>query len=155
VEGVRRRLGIESIYPDDPPGKAIHLLRDKKIIGLLPDQDVFGAEGVFVDFMGRPAYTPLGPARLAWAARVPIYVAFCKRDDDGRFTIVANDPIFPDRSRPKAEELARLTQLWSRHVESFIMDHPEQWAWLHNRWKTTPEKLEAQGRARLTFETPA
>jgi len=151
VEGVRRRLGIEPIYPDDPPGKAIHLLRDKKIVGLLPDQDMFGAEGIFVDFMGRTAYTPLGPARLAWAARAPIYVGFCKRETDGRFKILTYDPIFPDRSRPKGEELARLTREWSRLVEEFILANPEQWAWLHNRWKTTPEKLKAEGRARLTF----
>ncbi len=152
MEGVRRRLGMEPIYPDDPPSKSVHLLKDKKIIGLLPDQDVSSAGGVFVDFMGRPAYTPLGPARLAWAARVPIYVMFCKREAGGRFRIVPTDPIYPDRSRPKGEELARLTQQWSRQVEEIILAHPEQWVWLHNRWKTTPEKLVAQGRSPMALE---
>lgn len=152
VEGVRRQLGIQPIYQDEPLSKVVHLLRDNKIIGMLPDQDVFSAEGIFVDFMGRPAYTPLGPARLAWTAKVPICVALCKRETDGRFKIVVHDPIYPDRSRPKGEELARITREWSRLVEEFILSYPEQWAWFHDRWKTTPERLEARGRTRLAFE---
>ena len=40
-------------------------------------------------------------------------------------------------------------------MEEFILANPEQWAWLHNRWKTTPEKLQAEGRARLAFGAPA
>ena len=154
IEGVRKRLGlgIEPIYQDQHLSKVVHLLRNNKIIGLLPDQDVFRAEGVFVDFMGRPAYTPLGPARLAWTAKVPICVIICKREANGRFKMIVNDPIYPDRSRPKGQELARLTREWSRILEEFILAHPEQWAWFHDRWKTTPEKLRAQGRTRLAFE---
>jgi KDO2-lipid IV(A) lauroyltransferase len=95
--------------------------------------------------MGRPAYTPLGPARLAWAANAPIVVFALIRSGD-RFEVVIEDPIWPDRSRRKADELVRLTQEWSRRIEAHIRTWPGQWPWFHDRWKTTPELLASKGR---------
>lgn len=146
VERMRAAHGVATIYRDDPPARMLQLLREGKSVGVVPDQDIEDMAGTFVEFMGRPAYTPLGPARLAWAAKVPIVVVALIREGE-RHAVVVNDPIWPDRTRPKTEELVRLTQEWSRQIEAIIRAHPEQWPWFHDRWRTTPELLAKKGRA--------
>ena len=79
---------------------------------------------------------------------LPIVVGAVFRQGD-RYRVQINDPIYPDRSRPKKEEVLRLTVEWSRQLEEMIAAHPEQWFWFHDRWKTTPELLEAKNRQRL------
>ena len=147
VHEVRLRHGMETLYNDDPPTRLVRILRERRILGLVPDQDSSRLGGVFVRFFGRPAYTPLGPARLALAARAPILCAFLVRQGD-RFVPVVGEPIVPDLSRPRDEEAVRITQAWSDEVEAVVRAYPEQWPWFHERWKTTPEKLIARGRQR-------
>jgi KDO2-lipid IV(A) lauroyltransferase len=106
----------------------------------VPDQDIEEVGGVFVDFFGRPAYTPIGPARLALATGAPIVVTFSKRVGD-QFEAVVNDLIEPDRRAPREEEIVRLTRAWSAQMEAFIAAHPEQWIWFHDRWQTTPQDV--------------
>jgi KDO2-lipid IV(A) lauroyltransferase len=143
----RSQTGLPTIYQDESPAKSIRVLKAGKVIGILPDQDLRNSSGIFIDFFGRPAYTPIGPARLALAARVPMFTAFCLRSESG-FKMVVNEPIYPDFSRPRNEEILRLTKAWSEQVESVIRSAPGQWAWFHSRWRTTPEKLKAHGRER-------
>jgi KDO2-lipid IV(A) lauroyltransferase len=149
VERFRGRHGMATLYRDDPIGPVLRLLRNGGCIGVAGDQDVESLPGAFVEFLGRPAYTPLGPARLAWSANVPILVGVLLRTGVDRFRLQLNPPMFPDRSRPKHEEVLRLTREWSRQMEEIIRAHPEQWPWFHNRWKTTPERLEAKKRRRI------
>ncbi len=143
----RSQTGLPTIYQDESPAKSIRLLRSGKVIGILPDQDLRNHAGIFIDFFGRPAYTPIGPARLALAAGVPIFTGFCLRTESG-FKMVVNEPVFPDRSQPRDEEILRLTKIWSQQIEDAIRSSPGQWAWFHSRWRTTPEKLKARGRER-------
>ena len=148
IENVRLRHGMGTLYTDEPSSKLVRLLRAGHAIGLAGDQDVVDLTGVFIDFLGRPAYTPLGPARLALAARVPLLVGMMLRTEDG-FRMQMNPPIMPDFSAPKREEVVRLTRAWSAELETVIREHPEQWAWFHRRWKTTPERLERRQRRAL------
>jgi KDO2-lipid IV(A) lauroyltransferase len=148
VEDARLRLGLGTIYRDDPPTKIVRLLKAGNCLGIVPDQDVPALPGMFVDFLGHPAYTPTGPARLALAADVPLIPAALLRKGDG-FKVVWDQPIHPDRSRPRKEEVLRLTLAWSKALENMIHAHKDQWAWFHQRWKTTPEKLTARGRTRI------
>jgi lauroyl/myristoyl acyltransferase len=149
VEQLRARLGLHTIYRDDPPTKPVRVLRDGQILAIVPDQDLKVAAGIFIEFLGHSAYTPVGPARLALTANVPMFCGFLLRQPDGSFKVEISDTIYPDRSRPRGEEIERLTRAWSAEIERVILAHPEQWAWFHERWKTTPEKLEARGRRRL------
>ncbi len=148
VVDFRTQTGLPTIYMDDPPSKSLRALRRGEIIGILPDQDLRKLSGTFIDFFGRPTYTTIGPARLALAAKVPIFTGFCLRTETG-FRIVMNEPIHPDLDRPREEEIERLTRAWSAEIEAIIRKHPEQWAWFHDRWRTTPAKLEAKGRVRM------
>ncbi len=147
VARLRRGLGLETFYRDDDPRKPLRMLRDGQAIATVPDQDVRYLAGVFVDFFGRPAYTPIGPARLALAADVPIRCGYLLRRPGGRFELVVGTPIVPDKSRPREEEIERLTRAWSADVERVIRANLAQWAWFHERWRTTPERLEQRGQA--------
>ena len=81
VEDLRRNLSAATIYQDESPSPAIRRLRNGETIGIVPDQDVKTLSGMFVDFFGKPAYTPVGPARLALAAGgVPILPMFMVRE---------------------------------------------------------------------------
>jgi KDO2-lipid IV(A) lauroyltransferase len=154
IERLRRRIGLETFYRDDDPRRALRLLRGGKSIATVPDQDVRYLAGMFVEFFGRPAYTPIGPARLALAADVPIICGFFLRRPEGRFELVVSEPIFPDRSRPRDDEIERLTHAWSAEVEKVIRANPEQWAWFHERWRTTPERLAQRGQSRRAGGDP-
>jgi KDO2-lipid IV(A) lauroyltransferase len=152
IESLRRRLGLETFYRDEPPTRPIRFLREGRYVAVVPDQDVKSLAGMFVDFLGRRAYTPLGPARLALAADVPIVCGFLLRNADGSLRIEVAEPIRPDRRAPRAEEVERLTRAWSAAVESAVRAAPEQWVWFHERWRTTPELLAARGRSALNLD---
>ena len=104
--------------------------------------------GMFIEFLGRPAYTPVGPARIAIAAKAPILPTILYREGK-RLRVRIFDPIRPDLSLSRDAQIAQLTKAWSSVLEDFIRENPEQWPWIHNRWRTTPEKLEARGRRHL------
>jgi KDO2-lipid IV(A) lauroyltransferase len=148
IERLRGTFGMRTLYRDDNPVGILRLLRSGRAIGMAPDQDVASVGGMFIDFFGRPAYTPIGPARLAWTANVPIRVAYVRRGEDGRQQVRFEEPILPDRSKPRHEEIARMTRAWSAQLEAAIRAQPDQWLWFHDRWKTTPEKLAGRGRER-------
>ncbi|MEM7204596.1 MAG: hypothetical protein AAF628_30340 [Planctomycetota bacterium] len=150
IERLRGRHGRATIYRHDPPGKILRLLRDGGSLGIAADEDAVTMSGVFIDFLGRPAYTPLGPARLAIAANVPIMVGAMFRRGE-RFEVQLNTPIWPDRKAPRDEEILRLTRAWSAELQEIIRKHPEQWPWFHDRWKTTPEVLERKKRRQLSL----
>ena len=155
IERMRGRFGMNTLYRDEPIAKIVRLLKRGHSIGIAGDQDVESLPGIFVEFLGSQAYTPVGPARLAWAADVPIVVGLMIRQGEGRYRVQMNAPIFPDRTRPKSEEILRMTQEWCRQLEAVIRENPEQWPWFHDRWKTTPERLEAKARKLVEREAAA
>src|SRR5207253_1913550 len=105
---------------------------------LLLDQNTLKG-GIFVDFFGIPAATAAGPAALAQrtgAALVPIFSA---RQPDRSHQVRILPPIYPDPSAPPEPEIERLTAAATRVIEEQIRACPEQWMWLHNRWKLRPD----------------
>ncbi len=121
-----------------------HLLRQNKIVGLMPDQDTDGLEGDFVEFFGSPAYTPVGPAALSLITGAAMVPCFMVREN-GRFRLVIKPAL--ELAEPVADRRAairQLTQQLSRATEDMIRLHPEQWVWMHRRWKTTPQTLTAK-----------
>jgi len=133
---MRRKNKVETIYSTDSPKRILKILRDNCVIGILPDQDVGYVNGVFVDFLGRPAYTPTGPAAISMASGAAIVPAFLIRQADDRYRIYTEDPIVPSHTGDKKKDLYENTVKWSRVCEDYILRYPEQWVWMHKRWKT-------------------
>jgi KDO2-lipid IV(A) lauroyltransferase len=150
VEDLRRRLGLEIVYQKESPRRLLRAVREGKVVALLADQDLPRLEGVFVPFFGRPAYTPSGPAALAAASGTELVLAYTLRESRDRHRLVVSEPIAFDRSERHGAALAG-TRAWCALLEAVIREHPEQWVWMHRRWRTAlgdrPEAARRSGYA--------
>lgn len=132
---LRKLHDVNIIYRDESPKKILRVLKDNRIMGILADQDVDSVDGVFVNFFGRPAYTPTAPVALAMATGAEIIPSFIIRRD-GRHTFIMEKPVELADTGDEAADMARNTQAWSDVFESYVKRYPEQWVWVHKRWKT-------------------
>lgn len=136
IREMRARAGVGVIHTGPEMRRAAAALQNGHWLAMVGDQDA-GRRGLFVPFMGRVASTPVGPARLAVQAGVPILMGFAIRLDDGRYRFEVEEPLLPgDPGDPDA-----VRHLTSRHVEvleKWVRTHPHMWFWLHRRWKTRP-----------------
>jgi len=123
--------------------RIIRLLRRGENVGFVMDQDA-RRDGIFVDFFGRPASTTPAVASLSIRTGCPVAFVCAQRiPRQNRFRLVLTDVIFPDREADTQEEIHRITQRLTRDLEAVIRRAPEQWLWLHRRWKTYPGKYDA------------
>jgi KDO2-lipid IV(A) lauroyltransferase len=109
-------------------------LQQGKSIGMLTDQSTM--KGILVDFFGRKASTTPVPAVLAITKKRPVVVVACCRTADFKFEGFVSDPIWPDETALEKDDIYRMTLEINRQMESIIRKYPEQYFWLHNRWKT-------------------
>lgn len=136
VADLRERFGARIIYRDESPKKMLKELKEGRILGIVPDQDVDSIDGVFVDFFGKPAYTPVAPVKIAMAAKTKLVPAFIIRKKDNTHKLVIEEPIDPVKGDHAEEDVKRYTQEWTSLLEKHVRECPEQWVWLHERWKT-------------------
>jgi len=133
---VRKERGLRTLA---------RVLREGGYAAFLIDQDARG-KGVFVEFFGREASTTPAVAALALRTGAPIITGFSKRVGGGlRYELTVTPPIWPESRGDRAEDIKRITSEMTRRVESAVRACPEQWMWLHRRWKTRPaEKGKSQ-----------
>jgi len=135
-------IGVRAIY---------EALRAGRWVAMVADQDARRA-GAFVPFLGRPASTATGPARIALATGAPIIMGFVTRCADGRMDLDVEPPLAP--VDPRAPEAAvTLTALHTARLEAWVRRRPELWFWLHRRWKTRPPAIAADETAPLAAES--
>jgi KDO2-lipid IV(A) lauroyltransferase len=108
-----------------------------EMVVLLMDQNVDWYEGVFVDFMGHRACTNKGLALIALKTKAPVIPAFLVREKEG-FTAKFLPEIPLTISGDKTRDVEDNTQQYNQVIESFLRRYPDQWFWLHQRWKTRP-----------------
>ncbi len=133
----RARGGVRSIWRGQD-GAARHMLRALKngeILGILIDQDT-KVQSLFVPFFGELAATPRAAADLALRTGAAVVVGFCHREGEGYRLSMEEVPPPPEQDR-EAAALA-LTATLSARIEAAIRRTPEQWVWMHQRWKTRP-----------------
>lgn len=138
VVGLRKRLNVPTIFREDSSREILNRLKRGEVIGLLPDQDIDNLKGVFVEFFGRPAYTPVAPVRLALANGTPMVINFLVRISGDRYRLIVSDVLRPRVESTRDEAIEKYTRIWMQQFEAVIRQYPEQWAWMHNRWKTQP-----------------
>jgi KDO2-lipid IV(A) lauroyltransferase len=114
-------------------------LREGNSVGMLPDQSTM--KGLMIDFFGRPATTTPVPALLSIAYNRPIVITTCCRGKgEFQYEVFISDPIMPGEYTDKKAEIIRLTEEMTQEMESIIRKYPEQYLWIHNRWKTYKNK---------------
>lgn len=142
IEKVRARGQLRTIWRGAPgAAKAmLKLLKQGGALGLLIDQDT-KVQGVFVDFFGRPAFTPRAAADLALRTRAAPLVGFIHRKPGGGHRMEISALELPKGSGEEA--VVELTQRYTRAIEQAIRQAPHEWVWMHQRWKTRPESERA------------
>ncbi|MBN1688211.1 MAG: lysophospholipid acyltransferase family protein [Candidatus Omnitrophica bacterium] len=142
IVGLRKAVGVRTIYRDGSAKEILRLLRRNEVVGLLPDQDIDSVEGLFVPFLGKEAYTPIAPVRLALVSGAPILVNFLVREPGNRYRVVIGKVIRPVVETTRQEAVFKYTAMWVKEFERVIQMYPEQWAWMHDRWKTMPQDVQ-------------
>lgn len=112
----------------------IQSLRRGGILAFLIDQNL-KTESVKVPFFGRPALTPIGPAKLAIRTESVAVSILIERLPDGRHRMVVGEPLECRRDDDPVELTARMTRV----IEQQIRRVPEQWVWMHDRWRERPK----------------
>jgi len=136
----RASTGNIVIYKQKALHQVLKNLHEGRIVGIVVDQNVQAKDGIFVRFFGRPACTTTVAAALALKTGCPIVPARCVLRDDGRYRMVYGPPVEWTSSGRRTEDIARLTQDIATVIEGWVRETPEQWLWLHRRWKTRPSR---------------
>jgi KDO2-lipid IV(A) lauroyltransferase len=144
VVRTRAELGLRLINFRGQFGDALRLLKRGDILAVILDQNQRRNMGVFVDFLGCPACTSPGLAVLSALSRAPVFPIFTRRRPDGVHEIRFLPPFDPPADR-QPETLRQATQQYTRALEDIIRQYPDQWTWIHRRWKTRPVEAEDRG----------
>jgi KDO2-lipid IV(A) lauroyltransferase len=136
----RKLLGVEAIYSQprrECIQRCLEVLSSGKVLFIQLDQN-FGSGGVFVDFFDQKAATATGPVVFALRTGAPIVPLFIVRQKDNSHRIII-EPEFrleeqADQHQTIVVNIARITKI----IERYIRDYPQEWGWIHRRWKSRP-----------------
>jgi Kdo2-lipid IVA lauroyltransferase/acyltransferase len=149
-QGARRARGVRLVQAGAAARAVAGALGRGELVAMLVDQAPERSRGAIrVPFLGEPAWVDLAPALCAQRGRAPLVVAFPVRAPDGSHSVeivaVIEPPVRPSR-RWAVFAMTRATQL----LEAFVLRHPEQWLWMHRRWKdSAPAPARRSEAARL------
>ena len=133
---LRLRAGTDVIYKHAAAREILRLLRGDALIAIPIDQHAPGAQGVPVPFFGRPASTTPGPARISQLTRTPITVAvLIRRGESSKHDILLGKPIEPPPPKKSDDALREHMARVNLEFEQIVRAHPEQWLWMHRRWR--------------------
>lgn len=139
LNALRARAGTRMIRKRGAAQAVLRALRDRALLVLPIDQNSTRGLGVFVDFFGLAASTNAGMARIALRTDAPVVPAFIVRDGRSARHRVHVLPILQvERSGDFEADVRRNTQRFTQVFEEMVRRHPDQWLWMHKRWKTRP-----------------
>jgi len=147
VNRFRTRFGNKIVYRKGAAEEMRHAMRSGEVLGLLIDQSR-RLVSVEVDFFGHRVFAT--PAAAFWAIRYkcPVVPMFCIREPDGGLVIDVQPPVAIQRTNDLRKDIQVNTQYMSDAVEKAVRQHPEQWFWVHKRWKKFYPELYPQNNAR-------
>jgi len=136
ITRVRASYGNVSLSKENAMRPIIRLLKKATTINMLIDQNVAWYDGVFVNFFGRQTCTTSGLALLALHTGVPVLPSFTRRLPSGRYVLEIGKKVAIMRSGDRNKDVLINTQNFTKIIEEKIKKYPEQWFWVHQRWKT-------------------
>lgn len=136
LNSLRTRFGIGLVRHGAHVRKVLRLLERNQFVAMLCDHDA-GRKGVMIRFFGRPASSVFGPASFALMSGSPIMMGFIYRDNARRHHVELTAPLYVPTHLPPGEAIALTTQRLADLIEARIRLRPDQWYWVHRRWKTT------------------
>lgn len=133
----REQMSLKLIPRKRAIRETLRALKNNEAVGFFADQNA-GPEGVFVNFFGKPASAARGPVTLALRTGAPLIFSLSIRQPDDRHHIYISPPIHPTASNDFERDVETYTTQMLKQLETYIHKYPEQWLWVHNRWKTQP-----------------
>jgi KDO2-lipid IV(A) lauroyltransferase len=132
--------GNQPIEKNESVRTVLRVLRDGGTVGILADQNTTPVEAVFVNFFGIPAATTAGLARLARRTGAAVVPARSYWDASlGKYRLRYEPALELANSDDEEADIRENTELFNRTLEGFIRRFPDQWFWVHRRWKNRPE----------------
>jgi KDO2-lipid IV(A) lauroyltransferase len=147
VRKMRSGPDIEYVDRSESSRKIVRLLRQGKVMGVLIDQDT-KVEGVFADFLGHPAFTPSSAVRFAMKLGIPMFVAVTARVAGDKHHVYVSEELIPVNTGDTNADLIANIRRINDVIGGYIRKHPEQWVWMHERWKTKPTAGDVDGHPR-------
>lgn len=139
IRAIRSGKDIDYMDRDDSARKVVRFLKDGRAFGVLIDQDIL-VEGVFGTFLGKTAFTASGPIKLAMRLKCPAFVVTAIRQPDNTHHVFFSKKLeFPDTGDVTAD-LKVVIQTANDLIGDTIRKFPEQWVWMHRRWRQQPPK---------------
>ena len=140
AEGYRARYGNRSIDKRGGLREVLRTLKGGGVVGILADLNTSREEGVFCDFFGRPACTTAGVATLALRTGAAVLPGYLIWDEAARVhRLCFEPPVETVNTGNQKDDVAANTARYVKVIEDVIRRHPEQWLWVHRRWRTRPQ----------------
>jgi len=133
---LRSLHGNKVIPKDKALREGMKILKNGEILAILADQSQRKVSR-YIDFLGRKSSVFLGPAFMALKAGVPLYVEVSRRTEKNEYQVEIKQVPTSDLDCRK-QDILELVKRYHRVLEDFIRKHPEEWLWLHDRWKRSP-----------------
>jgi KDO2-lipid IV(A) lauroyltransferase len=132
--------GNKTVAKDDFVRGLLAAMKAGEAVGILMDTNMTPPQGVFVDFFGIPACTASGLARIALRTDAAVVPGFTIWDESmGKYRLRFDPALELIRSGDQEADIIANTQMFTRVIEDYVRNYPDQWLWVHRRWKTRPE----------------
>ena len=139
VNEYRGLSGNKPIFKNESARVMLRILKEAGTVGILADQNTMPGEGVFVDFFGTPACTTTGIARVALHTNAAVVPGYAYWDENLRkYRLRFEPPVELVRTGDAERDIAENTQRFAKVIEEIVRKYPEQWVWIHARWKARP-----------------
>jgi Kdo2-lipid IVA lauroyltransferase/acyltransferase len=140
IQSYRTMHGNKVVDKDDFVRGLLAAMKAGETVGILMDTNMTPPQGVFVDFFGIPACTASGLARIALRTDAAVVPGFTIWDAElGKYRLRFDPALNLIRTGDLEADIVANTQMFTRVIEDYVRKYPEQWLWVHRRWKTRPE----------------
>jgi len=137
VNKTREGHGLEVLARGNAAKEILRALRNQRLVAILPDQN---ASDVFVPFFGFMAGTVSGPAVIHLRTGAPIVIVMLWEREDGRYEGYSKRLIVETAAEDREKSVEAIMTQINKEIEAAVREHPEQWLWMHDRWKTARER---------------
>ncbi len=140
IEHYRTMHGNKTVAKDDFVRGLLAAMKAGETVGILMDTNMTPPQGVFVDFFGIPACTASGLARIALRTGAAVVPTFTIWDEAmGKYRLRFDPALELIRTGDQEADIVANTQKYTKVIEDYVRKYPDQWLWVHRRWKTRPE----------------
>ncbi|MBQ4133611.1 MAG: lysophospholipid acyltransferase family protein [Desulfovibrionaceae bacterium] len=139
IEALRSATGATMLPHKNVAPKVLRLLKKNGLVACLVDHNTRLDDAVFLPFLNETAAVNVGPALLAVRAGAAIWPIFLIQRENGKYQYYLEEPLITsDMPGTREEKILAAAQYYTRAVEKYVKMFPDQWMWMHKRWKTRP-----------------